>query len=42
MSYNVLVELAIHWKLAALIRTSLNENCNRVLIGQNLSGKFPI
>jgi hypothetical protein len=30
------------WKLAALITTFLNENCNRVLIGQNLTGKFPI
>jgi hypothetical protein len=30
------------WKLVALIKTCLNENCNRVLIGQNLNGKFPI
>jgi hypothetical protein len=40
--YNVLLQLRITWKPDALIKTCLNENYNRVRIGQNLSGKFPI
>jgi hypothetical protein len=42
ISYNVLLELGIPWKLVALIKTRLNLNCTKVRIGQNLSGKFPI
>jgi hypothetical protein len=37
ISYNVLLELGIPWKLVAIIKTRLNENCNIVLIGQNLT-----
>jgi hypothetical protein len=32
-SYNIHFELGIPWKLVALIKTCLNENCNIVLIG---------
>jgi hypothetical protein len=42
ISYNNLFELGIPWKPVALIKICLNENCNRVRIGQNLSGTFPI
>jgi hypothetical protein len=37
ISYNILYELGIPWKLVALIKTCLNENCNRVGTGKNLS-----
>jgi hypothetical protein len=42
ISYNILFELGILWKVVALIETCLNENCNIVRIDKNLSGKFPI
>jgi hypothetical protein len=42
ISYNVLLELGIPWKLVELIKACLNENCKIVLISQNLSAKFPI
>jgi hypothetical protein len=42
ISYNILFELGIPWKLAGLIKTCLNENCNTVHIGKNLSRKYPI
>jgi hypothetical protein len=42
MLYNILFEFGIPWKLVGLIKTCLNENCNTVHTGKNLSGKFPI
>jgi hypothetical protein len=42
ISYNILFELGILCKLAGLIKTYLNENCNIVRIDKNLSRKYPI
>jgi hypothetical protein len=42
ISYNILFELGILWKLAGLIKTCLNENCNIVRIDKNMSTKYAI
>jgi hypothetical protein len=42
ISYNILFELGILWKLVGLIKTCLNENCYIVRIDKNLSRKYPI
>jgi hypothetical protein len=42
MSFNTFFELGIPWKLVALIKICLKENCNIVCMGKKLSGKFPI
>ena len=39
---NILIEFGIHMKLARLIKTCLNETCNRFRVDKNLSDVFPI
>jgi hypothetical protein len=42
ISYNILFELGIIWKLVGLIKTCLNENRSIVRIDKSLSRKYPI
>jgi hypothetical protein len=40
--YNILIEFGITVKLLSVIKTPLNETCNKVHIGKNLSDASPI
>ena len=40
--YNILIEFSIPMKVVRLIKMCLNETCDRVQVGKNLSGMFPI
>jgi hypothetical protein len=40
--YKILIEFSVHIKLVRLIKMCLNETCNKVYIGKNLSNAFQI
>ena len=40
--YNKMVKFSIPMKVLRLTKTLLTETCNRVLVGYNLSGMFPV
>jgi len=40
--YNILIEFGIPMKLVNFIKMHLNETCNRVQVGKNLSDRFPV